>query len=559
MTGCEGPSVGAEALAGLVAGGRALGEAVGGDKTTPSAESGLFANLLAAAWAALVAPRPAEANPADAAEVAPAGTEGAADAALEGGPPAGAGFAAGPLAGEATQLQGEVVADGGASRTPEAAAGGGVRAPATPGVVTEEPTGAGSAPPKGAGEGTGAFNTTSAGDTKAVAGAAQRPADGKSPGATPAQPAVDPPVGEADAPRAGGVDSPRAPDQAPAAEAGKDTVWVAGVRAAADEVPAGVGGPVSTDAGRTAAQPLDSSAGKAEGAAERVAPKLSEPERAVPRPVPPTGADQPAAVGPRPPQAEQPTPQQPAPKEAAVAGKRPPLDRAAAAAVEPAGEVGAPAAEVKVAEAKGAPGKGDFGGEAGDQGGKAPRAPIQPVAERGEQAPGPDEGPSGSAARDEAARPFARAEWRDLPQFVRRAEVMAQAGRPTEMRLQLVPEHLGRLSLRVAVAEGGVTARLVVETPEVKLLVEQRLPELERALREQGLRLDSLSVGCEGAGAGNSGFLREEIREEVARGLSYGAARRRYEEDPSGLATEALAPSVSHLWTGNGSLLDALV
>jgi hypothetical protein len=142
---------------------------------------------------------------------------------------------------------------------------------------------------------------------------------------------------------------------------------------------------------------------------------------------------------------------------------------------------------------------------------------------------------------------------------VRRAELAAEAGKPAELRLQLVPEHLGRLSLRITVAEGGVTARMLVETPEVKVLIEQRLPELERALREQGLRLESVSVGCAGQEAGDSRFFRQESREEAVRGLSEGLARRWYEEQPSGGPAGALAPEVSHLWSGSGTLVDALV
>lgn len=162
--------------------------------------------------------------------------------------------------------------------------------------------------------------------------------------------------------------------------------------------------------------------------------------------------------------------------------------------------------------------------------------------------------PEGQA--ETQARP--RLELRELPDFVRRAELVVRHGGPQEMRVQLVPESLGRMSVRITLSEGQVTARLVVESAEVKSLVEQRMPELERALRDQGLRLGGLSVGCEDAGA-RGGFLREQADGRFAGRLSFGAARRVYDEAPVPVATAPAAQlAARHLWNGSGGLFDAL-
>lgn len=147
----------------------------------------------------------------------------------------------------------------------------------------------------------------------------------------------------------------------------------------------------------------------------------------------------------------------------------------------------------------------------------------------------------------EAARQTARVELKDLPQFVRKAELVATSGGPTEMRVQLVPENLGRMSVHISVTQGAVSAHLVVESPEVKALVEQRLPELEQSLREQGLQLSGLSVGCQDSGNREGALLRDQQQTGWTgrNQQSVGNARREYEESPLGVAEPIPAGSPS--------------
>lgn len=197
--------------------------------------------------------------------------------------------------------------------------------------------------------------------------------------------------------------------------------------------------------------------------------------------------------------------------------------------------------------------------EGANTGDGSPRVPEQPPATA---APGTEKPAAHQASqageRPEVARPPVRAEVRELPQVVRRAELVGGDGAPRELRVQLVPEHLGRLTIRVTVEESGVSARLMVENPEVKALVEQRMPELERALRDQGMRLTGFSVDCGDARQGGDGYFREEVRQQF-RSLSGPAGAERYAELAAGPGEDPPGTGRTWSWTGSGGVLDALI
>jgi len=72
--------------------------------------------------------------------------------------------------------------------------------------------------------------------------------------------------------------------------------------------------------------------------------------------------------------------------------------------------------------------------------------------------------------------------------------------RPAELRLQLNPEHLGRMDVRVHAHEGAVSAVIRVEHAGVREMVESQLAALRVSLAEQGIKIDRLevSVGQQG-------------------------------------------------------------
>lgn len=71
---------------------------------------------------------------------------------------------------------------------------------------------------------------------------------------------------------------------------------------------------------------------------------------------------------------------------------------------------------------------------------------------------------------------------------------MVRSGERHVMEVELKPEHLGRLTIRVARSPDGVTARFEVQSHATKVLVERNLENLRHTLEEQGIRLGGLGV-----------------------------------------------------------------
>lgn len=73
----------------------------------------------------------------------------------------------------------------------------------------------------------------------------------------------------------------------------------------------------------------------------------------------------------------------------------------------------------------------------------------------------------------------------------------------SEIRLQLRPEFLGKVSLEIAVEHGIVKAEIAAENQQVKQLIEANLGNLKQSLTNQGLKVDQLVVNL---GQGQSQF-----------------------------------------------------
>lgn len=80
-----------------------------------------------------------------------------------------------------------------------------------------------------------------------------------------------------------------------------------------------------------------------------------------------------------------------------------------------------------------------------------------------------------------------------INQIVKKAEIILDDAMP-EMRMQLEPENLGKLTLRVAVEKGLITAKFTAESYEVKQTIESSFNELKDMLQEKGLLIQNLSV-----------------------------------------------------------------
>jgi flagellar hook-length control protein FliK len=80
-----------------------------------------------------------------------------------------------------------------------------------------------------------------------------------------------------------------------------------------------------------------------------------------------------------------------------------------------------------------------------------------------------------------------------INQIVKKAEIVFKEALP-EMRMQLEPENLGKLTLKIAVEKGLITAKFVAESYEVKKTIESNFNELKDMLQEKGLVVQNLSV-----------------------------------------------------------------
>jgi len=80
-----------------------------------------------------------------------------------------------------------------------------------------------------------------------------------------------------------------------------------------------------------------------------------------------------------------------------------------------------------------------------------------------------------------------------INQIVKKAEVIL-TGTQSEMKMQLEPENLGKLTLRIAVERGVITAKFTAESYEVKQVIESNFNELRDMLQDKGLDIQNLSV-----------------------------------------------------------------
>jgi flagellar hook-length control protein FliK len=83
---------------------------------------------------------------------------------------------------------------------------------------------------------------------------------------------------------------------------------------------------------------------------------------------------------------------------------------------------------------------------------------------------------------------------------VLRGAFLRNIGTSSEIRLSLVPETLGDVSVKLVVTAGSVAAHVVAETPEVRDALVAAQPQLTKSLADAGLKLTSFNVDVSGGG-----------------------------------------------------------
>jgi flagellar hook-length control protein FliK len=89
-------------------------------------------------------------------------------------------------------------------------------------------------------------------------------------------------------------------------------------------------------------------------------------------------------------------------------------------------------------------------------------------------------------------------------QIVEKAKVSLNHGNG-EMEVNLKPDHLGKLHLKVSIENQLVTAKFVAESQQVKEIIETNLNQLRRNLQDNGIQVDQLMVSV-GQNQNNGGF-----------------------------------------------------
>ncbi len=83
-----------------------------------------------------------------------------------------------------------------------------------------------------------------------------------------------------------------------------------------------------------------------------------------------------------------------------------------------------------------------------------------------------------------------------MAQVVQKAELMF-TNKLSELKIDLKPEFLGRLTIKVTVEEGIVTARFIAENQQVKHMLETNLHTLRQNLESQGIRVERTEVNVQ--------------------------------------------------------------
>ena len=157
------------------------------------------------------------------------------------------------------------------------------------------------------------------------------------------------------------------------------------------------------------------------------------------------------------------------------------------------------------------------------------------------QTPAP--APQVQAAEEPAAPPSTGRDF-DIPgQIIEQARLIRRAEN-TEMVIQLKPEHLGELTLRVTVTQNGaVNASFYSDNPQVRGILENSLVQLKQDLSAQGIKVDNVEVY---AGLSEDSLLNGQSQQGWQQGQQGGSSGRNrqadfesYEDESANLSSQS--------------------
>lgn len=108
-----------------------------------------------------------------------------------------------------------------------------------------------------------------------------------------------------------------------------------------------------------------------------------------------------------------------------------------------------------------------------------------------------------------------------MEQVVQQAKVLVDDNR-SEMVMQLKPDSLGKLTLKIVTENGIVAAKFVAENQQVRQVLETNMQILKDSLEKQGMSIQNVSVSVGQEGNQNSG-QREAFQRNQKNGKGYAA------------------------------------
>jgi flagellar hook-length control protein FliK len=95
-----------------------------------------------------------------------------------------------------------------------------------------------------------------------------------------------------------------------------------------------------------------------------------------------------------------------------------------------------------------------------------------------------------------------------INQMSEQIEMLIQQGR-SSLRLQLSPEHLGRIDIRLVNSGHGLGVTVLTEQAETGKMLEAQLDQLRQTLQDAGIQLSHLNVGQQSPGSKNAWLMQD--------------------------------------------------
>lgn len=111
-----------------------------------------------------------------------------------------------------------------------------------------------------------------------------------------------------------------------------------------------------------------------------------------------------------------------------------------------------------------------------------------------------------AAKTAEPAKAPAQARAEDvMPQVLKHMEAV-KSNQANSIKLQLYPEHLGKMEIKVMAHQGVLSAQISADNQSVKSMLETQVAALQRTFAELGLKVDKVEVALSSSNLGNDQF-----------------------------------------------------